>query len=1133
MDNINIKDWSHIIKKSPIDLRNVTSYSNYASKAKSRSITNYLGSQKEIKKRKQHSEFVYKYAIQKFYKEDFDVLIDLGCTTGHWIKDGFNNGYIKNNKRVIAVDLYRPDDLPESVEFYQCNLNFFDETKGLFTELNIAKGTKILVTCVNLVERLDELVPVFRLIRDLLLVNNKQNRLILSSHDRILSRKDSEYNDVPPSESHVREWNLHELVSLIKSSGFRVHKAGYVPEKEDDDLCKVCLLEVSNRGFRRFVRKHFNNSYKRTHLILTNEHPKLSSISGTGGIGTFVSQMEKKVEDIIICMIQTEEGVFELAKENGWISPYHFFSHEQIKRISTGNCIEQGIGYDFAELSLRTVYHALLFFDIDQITSQNYFALSFRLIQAQKTGLIPKIYIRDVFHGGTLHRYNILKSFPSIPQIYMNYREVYCYNNCSELAFVSNFCKRVIRDVAGVERDDSTKIDIAYQYNPSNLENKFEKLERIVFLGKLGFIKGFDILLESLSYLIDHKILGFESEYPNIEFVAIGPYNTIFQHEEDRIAELLEDIHVKIKYTYLGKVENSKVLEYIQKNKGTSLFVTPYRGDNSPLVVYELMSHNCFFIAANAGGIPELIPKKFKKEILFNLNHVDLAQKIEQCLRKKPSEINEFLKEFSTEAKNFLDKRAESFVKLFEEKTKFVKENKQKTWRRPITEMKDDLTIVVPVYKMPFEYVKNTCAAINMQSYRPKEVIVVDDGNPAEYLIELEKVLHENLNVPYRLISQKNKGACEARNVGIRECNTEYIISLDSDNLPSNHSFYSFVKFLKNNPEYHCVTGYIKFFHLDSGQNPFLLQDIQYNQAYMPSVPNITMAFYSNSFGDTYACFRSKTLKETPGYEKYYRQGWDDWALYIYLHQRGYKLSVVPNVMLIYAVRKDSNHNLGEVNPELQYVRKLRLIRNFVSIPRVESYTLMALIDQIKNPQNYLGVTTIRRNFTPQALDNQFSPNQVSQDNDNQVADGQTLSDQALSNQNSDGQVIDSQTPNGQAVSDQVSQDNDNQVADGQTLSDQASSNQNSDGQFIDNQISSEQSVTDQVPSYQITANHTGQSTVTKEALKDQQFLGSLTFRIAYKTAYKVHKFANSSSLLKKSYSITKKMLKRIKSLLL
>jgi len=86
------------------------------------------------------------------------------------------------------------------------------------------------------------------------------------------------------------------------------------------------------------------------------------------------------------------------------------------------------------------------------------------------------------------------------------------------------------------------------------------------------------------------------------------------------------------------------------------------------------------------------------------------------------------------------------------------------------------ISVVVPAYE-PGPYLAETLASIAAQSYRPVEIIVVDDGSPTPIRIAPAG------GIPLRLIRQPNRGVSAARNTGLAAAHGEWLVFLDADDL--------------------------------------------------------------------------------------------------------------------------------------------------------------------------------------------------------------------------------------------------------------------------------------------------------------------------------------------------------------
>ena len=92
------------------------------------------------------------------------------------------------------------------------------------------------------------------------------------------------------------------------------------------------------------------------------------------------------------------------------------------------------------------------------------------------------------------------------------------------------------------------------------------------------------------------------------------------------------------------------------------------------------------------------------------------------------------------------------------------------------------VSVVVPVFNRA-DLIMHTLDSVLEQSYRPLEIVVVDDGSSDESAAVVQSWIEnvQDQTISTRLIRQKNSGANAARNTGIDAAQGCYIAFLDSD----------------------------------------------------------------------------------------------------------------------------------------------------------------------------------------------------------------------------------------------------------------------------------------------------------------------------------------------------------------
>ena len=109
------------------------------------------------------------------------------------------------------------------------------------------------------------------------------------------------------------------------------------------------------------------------------------------------------------------------------------------------------------------------------------------------------------------------------------------------------------------------------------------------------------------------------------------------------------------------------------------------------------------------------------------------------------------------------------------------------------------VAIVVPVYKVPFDYLDQCLDSIIHQSFKDIEILVVDDGSPEEWAVKCDSYLEKDSRV--RVFHKKNGGLSDARNYGLGEARSEWITFVDGDDWIDPDFIASFVDRIENRTE--------------------------------------------------------------------------------------------------------------------------------------------------------------------------------------------------------------------------------------------------------------------------------------------------------------------------------------------
>jgi glycosyltransferase involved in cell wall biosynthesis len=108
------------------------------------------------------------------------------------------------------------------------------------------------------------------------------------------------------------------------------------------------------------------------------------------------------------------------------------------------------------------------------------------------------------------------------------------------------------------------------------------------------------------------------------------------------------------------------------------------------------------------------------------------------------------------------------------------------------------VSIIIPVYNGE-KYLAEAIESVLVQTYRPVEIIVIDDGSTDESA-NIAKSFKD-----VRYSHQTNQGVSVARNVGLENARGEFIAFLDADDIWMFNKLYTQINYLLKNPHV-CYT---------------------------------------------------------------------------------------------------------------------------------------------------------------------------------------------------------------------------------------------------------------------------------------------------------------------------------------
>ncbi|MFH1545349.1 MAG: glycosyltransferase [archaeon] len=109
------------------------------------------------------------------------------------------------------------------------------------------------------------------------------------------------------------------------------------------------------------------------------------------------------------------------------------------------------------------------------------------------------------------------------------------------------------------------------------------------------------------------------------------------------------------------------------------------------------------------------------------------------------------------------------------------------------------ISVVIPVFNTAPKYIKQCLGSVFAQSYKPYEIIVVNDGSTRKETLLFLRELEKDKRV--RLINQENKKISGALNTGIKNMKGEWWAGLSSDDMWLPNKLECQIDYAKNNPD--------------------------------------------------------------------------------------------------------------------------------------------------------------------------------------------------------------------------------------------------------------------------------------------------------------------------------------------
>lgn len=114
--------------------------------------------------------------------------------------------------------------------------------------------------------------------------------------------------------------------------------------------------------------------------------------------------------------------------------------------------------------------------------------------------------------------------------------------------------------------------------------------------------------------------------------------------------------------------------------------------------------------------------------------------------------------------------------------------------------MKSPVTIVIPAYNRE-STIMRTLDSVASQTVSPACVVLVDNNSTDATLLRMNEWAASHPDIDVRVVSESTPGACAARNRGLREVETDFVMFFDSDDVMLPTHVGDFSEAIEKHPE--------------------------------------------------------------------------------------------------------------------------------------------------------------------------------------------------------------------------------------------------------------------------------------------------------------------------------------------
>lgn len=398
-------------------------------------------------------------------------------------------------------------------------------------------------------------------------------------------------------------------------------------------------------------------------------------------------------------------------------------------------------------------------------------------------------------------------------------------------------------------------------------------VSELVFFGRLEARKGLELFCEAVSRLHD-------SGQAPAKVTFLGKLGMVGrQGATSYLAGA--SAHWSSDMAILNDRDTAEALSYLAGSGRLAVIASVM--ENSPYAVLECLAAGIPFLAADVGGISELIADADKPLVTFRRTIDGLADSLGRCLASGAFAAQAATPQ-SAVRRPWLDWHREIRPRA----------------EAPAATRVPRISVVISTHNRAL-LLESCLASLEVQTVAPLEVIVVDDASTAPDAIAYLDAQHDRFE---RLGWQLIRNASElwpgaSRNKGAQAAVGDYILFMDDDNLALPHEIETFAIAA-------MASGADILSCQSAGQSAACGETaLAEPPAWMPIGPCLALAVYENCLGDLNMLVQRDAFVALEGFREEPQVGCEDYEFLLRAILSGLTLQTIPEALYVYRTEGD------------------------------------------------------------------------------------------------------------------------------------------------------------------------------------------------------------------------------------